>query len=157
MVQVTRNARIDIYRGSELLGSQFLTPGMHTLDTHSLPPGSYPLALRVYEDGILRRTETQPFSKGGNSFSAQTQWFIQSGLEDTGDKASHYDGETVMAAGFRTGLRKNISLTEGISLAHEAWYSETRLNSQHAVLDGTLTFLPGYCMGQTARAVTLSR
>lgn len=62
-----------------------------------------------------------------------------------------------MAAGFRTGLRKNISLTEGISLAHEAWYSETRLNSQHAVLDGTLTFLPGYCMGQTARAVTLSR
>lgn len=64
MVQVTRNARIDIYRGSELLGSQFLTPGMHTLDTHSLPPGSYPLALRVYEDGILRRTETQPFSKG---------------------------------------------------------------------------------------------
>lgn len=28
MVQVTRNARIDIYRGSELLGSQFLTPGM---------------------------------------------------------------------------------------------------------------------------------
>lgn len=64
MVQVTRNARIDIYRGSELLGSQFLTPGMHTLDTHSLPPGSYPLALRIYEDGILRRTESQPFSKG---------------------------------------------------------------------------------------------
>lgn len=56
----------------------------------------------------------------GNSFSAQTQWFIQGGLEDTGDKASHYDGETVMAAGFQTGLRKNISLTEGISLAHEA-------------------------------------
>lgn len=106
MVQVTRNARIDIYRGSELLGSQFLTPGMHTLDTHSLPPGSYPLALRIYEDGILRRTESQPFSKGGNSFSAQTQWFIQGGQEDTGDKASHYDGETVMAAGFRTGLRK---------------------------------------------------
>ncbi|MGT3734397.1 TcfC E-set like domain-containing protein, partial [Salmonella enterica subsp. enterica serovar Typhi] len=143
MVQVTRNARIDIYRGSELLGSQFLTPGMHTLDTHSLPPGSYPLALRVYEDGILRRTETQPFSKGGNSFSAQTQWFIQGGLEDTGDKASHYDGETVMAAGFQTGLRKNISLTEGISLAHEAWYSETRLNSQHAVLDGTLDLSAG--------------
>ncbi|EDN2067064.1 fimbrial outer membrane usher protein TcfC [Salmonella enterica] len=147
MVQVTRNARIDIYRGSELLGSQFLTPGMHTLDTHSLPPGSYPLALRVYEDGILRRTETQPFSKGGNSFSAQTQWFIQGGLEDTGDKASHYDGETVMAAGFQTGLRKNISLTEGISLAHEAWYSETRLNSQHAVLDGTLDLSAGILHG----------
>nr|WP_254909511.1 TcfC E-set like domain-containing protein [Salmonella enterica] len=147
MVQVTRNARIDIYRGSELLGSQFLTPGMHALDTHSLPPGSYPLALRVYEDGILRRTETQPFSKGGNSFSAQTQWFIQGGLEDTGDKASHYDGETVMAAGFQTGLRKNISLTEGISLAHEAWYSETRLNSQHAVLDGTLDLSAGILHG----------
>ncbi|EIF3685758.1 CS1-pili formation C-terminal domain-containing protein [Salmonella enterica] len=140
-------AAIDIYRGSELLGSQFLTPGMHTLDTHSLPPGSYPLALRVYEDGILRRTETQPFSKGGNSFSAQTQWFIQGGQEDTGDKASHYDGETVMAAGFRTGLRKNISLTEGISLAHEAWYSETRLNSQHAVLDGTLDLSAGILHG----------
>lgn len=147
MVQVTRNARIDIYRGSELLGSQFLTPGMHTLDTHSLPPGSYPLALRIYEDGILRRTESQPFSKGGNSFSAQTQWFIQGGQEDTGDKASHYDGETVMAAGFRTGLRKNISLTEGISLAHEAWYSETRLNSQHAVLDGTLDLSAGILHG----------
>lgn len=72
MVQVTRNARIDIYRGSELLGSQFLTPGMHTLDTHSLPPGSYPLALRIYEDGILRRTESQPFSKGGNAGSASS-------------------------------------------------------------------------------------
>ncbi|EAV3558156.1 fimbrial outer membrane usher protein TcfC [Salmonella enterica] len=147
MVQVTRNARIDIYRGSELLGSQYLTPGMHTLDTHSLPPGSYPLALRVYEDGILRRTESQPFSKGGNSFSAQTQWFIQGGKEDTGDEASHYDGETVMAAGFRTGLRKNISLTEGISLAHDAWYSETRLNSQHAVLDGTLDLSAGILHG----------
>ncbi|STA75320.1 fimbrial outer membrane usher protein TcfC [Citrobacter freundii] len=147
MVQVTRNARIDIYRGSELLGSQYLTPGMHTLDTHSLPPGSYPLALRVYEDGILRRTESLPFSKGGNSFSAQTQWFIQGGKEDTGDEASHYDGETVMAAGFRTGLRKNISLTEGISLAHDAWYSETRLNSQHAVLDGTLDLSAGILHG----------
>ncbi len=63
-----------------------------------------------------------------------------------------------MAAGFRTGLRKNISLTERYPLAHEARHSETRLNSQHAVLDGTLDLSPGYCMlGQTARAVTLSR
>ncbi|TGD94807.1 hypothetical protein C9F07_10475, partial [Salmonella enterica subsp. enterica serovar Poona] len=73
LVQGPRIAPSDISRGSALLGSQCLTPGMHTLDTHSLPPGSYPLALRIYEDGILRRTESQPFSKGGNSFSAQTQ------------------------------------------------------------------------------------
>ena len=147
MVQVTRNARIDLYRGSELLGSQYLTPGMHTLDTRNLPPGSYPLELRVYEEGILRRTEHQPFSKGGNSFSAQTQWFIQGGQEDTGVQVSDSEGQAVMAAGFRAGLRKNISLTEGISLAHEAWYSETRLNSQHAVLDGTLDLSAGILHG----------
>ena len=147
MLQVTRNARIDIYRGRQLLGSQYLAPGMHTLDTRSLPPGSYPLELRVYEDGILRRTEHQPFSKGGTGFSTQTQWFIQGGQEDTGDSASHYDGGTVMAAGFRSGLGNNISLTEGLSFAHEAWYSETRLNSQHSVQDGTLSLSAGVLHG----------
>ncbi|MDI4702966.1 hypothetical protein MJI37_35875, partial [Salmonella enterica subsp. enterica serovar Cerro] len=34
-----------------------------------------------------------------------------------------------------------------ISLAHEAWYSETRLNSQHAVLDGTLDLSAGILHG----------
>lgn len=29
MVQVNRNARVDIYRGSQLLGSQYFAPGMH--------------------------------------------------------------------------------------------------------------------------------
>lgn len=147
MVQLSRNARVDIYRGSQLLGSQYLTQGLRTLDTTSLPPGSYPLELRIFEDGVLRRREQQPFSKGGGGSTAQTQWFIQGGREGTEEGTSHRGEEAVMAAGFRTGLARNISLTSGLSLANGDWYNETRLDSQHSVLDGVLDFSGGLLTG----------
>lgn len=144
IVQATHNTRIDIYRENQLLGSQYFSPGVHSINTKYLPAGSYQLTLKFYENGLLQRSEKYPFSKGGGNFNSQYQWFIQGGEESTPGSNSRQHGERVMATGFLTGLAKNVSLSEGISLKSDVWYNETRLGIQQAVLDGVMDFSIGW-------------
>lgn len=140
MVQVSRNARIDVYRGSQLLGSQYFAPGMHSLNSDTFPAGSYPLELRVYEDGVLQRTENQPFSKGGGAFSDQWQWFLQAGTVSPESYARSSSSEqSTSATGVQMALGRNLQLTSGLSRTEGVTYNETRLDAQHALSIGVLS------------------
>ncbi|WP_410529439.1 TcfC E-set like domain-containing protein [Serratia sp. AXJ-M] len=140
MVQVNRNARVDIYRGSQLLGSQYFAPGMHPLNSDSFPPGSYPLELRVYEDGVLQRSENQPFSKGGSAFSDRWQWFFQGGKAAAESAAPQQStSQSTGAAGVQLALWRNLQLTSGVAKTQGTTYNETRLDAQHAFSFGVLT------------------
>ncbi|MFP7609793.1 fimbrial outer membrane usher protein TcfC [Serratia quinivorans] len=140
MIQVNRNARVDIYRGAQLLGSQYFAPGMHTLNSDSFPPGSYPLELRVYEDGVLQRKESQPFSKGGGTFSDQWQWFLQGGKASAERATSQQStAQGTQAAGVQMALWRNLQLTSGLAKTQNTSYNETRLDAQHAFSFGVLS------------------
>lgn len=148
MVQVNRNARVDIYRGTQLLGSQYFAPGMHTLNSDAFPPGSYPLELRVYEDGVLQRRESQPFSKGGNAFSGRWQWFFQGGKSSAERSAPQQSAsQGTGAAGVQMALWRNLQLTSGVAKTLGATYNETRLDAQHAFSFGILTLAASGLVG----------
>ncbi|HCR6627637.1 TPA: TcfC E-set like domain-containing protein, partial [Shigella flexneri] len=79
MVLLSRNSRVDAYRNEQLLGSFYLNSGSQFIDTSSFPPGSYSVALKVYENNQLTRTELVPFTKTGGLTDGNAQWFLQAG------------------------------------------------------------------------------
>lgn len=64
---------------SNFLGSFYLNSGSQFIDTSSFPPGSYSVALKVYENNQLTRTELVPFTKTGGLTDGNAQWFLQAG------------------------------------------------------------------------------
>lgn len=139
MVQTNRNARIDIYRGSQLLGSQYFAPGINNINTSTFPPGSYTLELRVFENGVLQRTEQQPFTKSSGGFGNGLQWFVQAGSRDTSDSNDNVRNKTVAAAGVQIAPLRDVQLTGGSALANKNIYHEVRLDAQHALSFGVLS------------------
>lgn len=79
MILLSRNSRVDAYRNEQLLGSFYLNSGSQFIDTSSFPPGSYSVALKVYENNQLTRTELVPFTKTGGLTDGNAQWFLQAG------------------------------------------------------------------------------
>ncbi len=61
MVLLSRNSRVDAYRNEQLLGSFYLNSGSQFIDTSSFPPGSYSVALKVYENNQLTIGEAAGF------------------------------------------------------------------------------------------------
>lgn len=148
MVQTNRNARIDIYRGSQLLGSQYLPAGLNAINSDSFPGGSYQIELRVYEDGVLQRTEQYPFSKSGSGFSNGLQWFLQGGSLDTGNNGTGgVKNKAVAAGGIQFGLLPNTQFTTGVSMANTHVYSESRLDVQQPLSFGVLGVNGSYFTG----------
>ena len=68
-----RDSRIDAYRGKELLGTSYMKAGVNALDTSRFPEGTYPLTLRVFENGVQVRTQTTPFTKTGGGVDSRTR------------------------------------------------------------------------------------
>ncbi|WP_205191858.1 TcfC E-set like domain-containing protein, partial [Burkholderia sp. LMG 13014] len=66
-----RDSRIDAYRGNELLGTFYMKAGVNALDTSRFPEGTYPLTLRVFENGMQVRTQTTPFTKTGGGINSR--------------------------------------------------------------------------------------
>lgn len=148
LVQITHNARVDIYRGKQLLGSQYLSPGVQRLNSNTFPSGSYPVALAVYENGVLQRTEQQIFSKSGRNNSSQLQWFVQGGrMTNDEDNALYSIGKRSSsasfdkkagAAGFQSNIYRLLKLTSGFSIFNNKWYNETRLDRSFTFNFGVL-------------------
>lgn len=93
MVLLSRNSRVDAYRNEQLLGSFYLNSGSQFIDTSSFPPGSYSVALKVYENNQLTRTELVPFTKTGGLTDGNAQWFLQAGKttsQASDDESSAY-------------------------------------------------------------------
>ncbi|ARA37710.1 fimbrial protein [Escherichia coli] len=114
MVLLSRNSRVDAYRNEQLLGSFYLNSGSQFIDTSSFPPGSYSVALKVYENNQLTRTELVPFTKTGGLTDGNAQWFLQAGK--TTSQASD-DESSAYQLGVRLPLHPQYELYAGLANA----------------------------------------
>lgn len=131
-----RASRIDAYRGQELLGTVYMKAGVNTLDTSRFPDGTYPLTLRVFENGVQTRTQTTPFTKTGGGVNSRTrQWFAQAGRASDRNAPD----STATAAGVRIPLLHAMALTSGIASIGRHVYNETALEWRHAFPQGVLS------------------
>ena len=76
-----QRARVDLYVQGRLIASQSLESGNQTLDTTSLPDGSYTIELHIHEASGAQRTEQRFFTKnaalapvGHHLFHAEIGW-----------------------------------------------------------------------------------
>ncbi|WP_439212466.1 TcfC E-set like domain-containing protein [Duffyella gerundensis] len=135
-VVLNRPARIDLYRGEQLLGTQYFTAGLQELNSDSFPDGSYLVQLRIFENGVLVRGEEIPFSKAaGNSRATGHEWFVQAG------RVSERQSEATPAwqMGVRARFLRSMTLTSGFSSLGDKLYNESRIDWQGALGDSTLS------------------
>ncbi|MTD28099.1 TcfC E-set like domain-containing protein [Erwinia sorbitola] len=149
-VFLSRDARVDVYRDSQLLASFYLKAGTQELDSRSFPTGSYALTLRVYEDNQLVRTETMPYT-GLGEVSNTSQWFVQAGSPDTEDSSNKDNDRYVIHAGAKWPVGDSATLTAGMALFSSARYWEGAIDWSHGFnsgwIDGLLTSRASYLHG----------
>jgi len=147
-VLLTRDARVDAYRGNELLGSAYLPAGVQTIDTRYFPEGTYLVTLRIVEADTLVRTMSEPFTKvGGGAFDQRFQWFGQAGRA-ADERYGQRDVRGFIAqAGARTPVGGGVLLTSGVGWVPSALYNETQLSWRHAFSFGTLTLAGSALVG----------
>lgn len=127
-VLLGRNARVDAYDGERLLQTFYLDSGINDLDTTRFPAGSYIVSLRIYEEGVLVRSEDAPFTKSGASWDDHsTQWFVQGGRVLSRDAL---DRNGALQAGVRVPLQRNLVLTAGSAVVDSTAYGEVRLEGR---------------------------
>lgn len=131
-VLLSRNARVDALDGDRLLQSYYLDAGINELDTTRFPGGSYLVTLRIYEDGVLARTEDAPFNKNGQPLGDGTlQWFAQGGRRAARSFDREGD-ESLFQAGLRVPLHEQVAMTLGVAAVDGVRYAEGRLDARHA-------------------------
>ncbi|WP_339475643.1 TcfC E-set like domain-containing protein [Pseudomonas sp. RL_5y_Pfl2_73] len=126
---LTQRSRVDAFRGEELLSTSYLDAGVQNVDTRTFPNGSYPVTLRVIENGQVTRTETVPFSRtDGNGLGDDTvQWFLQGGR--TAEHSLYEQAPSAVAqTGLRIPLRDDLAFTSAITSLDSAFYNESRLD-----------------------------
>ncbi|WP_150668568.1 TcfC E-set like domain-containing protein [Pandoraea anhela] len=149
-VLLTRDSRVDAYRGSELLGSAYLPAGVQQFDTRYFPEGAYLVTLRIVEGDRLVRTETEPYTKvGGAMFGRGTQWFVQAGRTVNRrrfDDPNRRERLTVQS-GVRTSFGQRVTLTSGLVWLPSQVFNETQVSWQHAFALGRVTTTAALLMG----------
>ncbi|EBT5478305.1 hypothetical protein CLO54_21375 [Salmonella enterica] len=158
-VVLTQSARVDIYQGKQLLGSSYLGPGIHDIDTNNFPAGAYPVLMKIFQNGKLVRQETQFFENSGQDQPklGKSQWFFQIGKKRT---LSNYDGmmysskrnknETQFSGGVRVGLSSRLSLTSALMGQGTApIFSENALMWSLPTQAGVLSLKSSYMMKAT--------
>ena len=134
-VILTQPARVDAYRGEELLGSTYLPAGLQDVDTSTFPVGSYPVTLRIVQNGAAVRDETVPFVREGGSLGRGgegVQWFAQAGhaLYDSVDDGSRGRSRLPAAqAGVRLPLFRGVALGNSLARIDGRLYDETRIDA----------------------------
>ncbi|OBU63099.1 TcfC E-set like domain-containing protein [Stenotrophomonas maltophilia] len=126
-VLLARDARVDVFDGERLLQTYYLQAGINQIDTRNFPFGSYLVRMRIYEDGVLVRTEEAPFDKGGDWTDSQWQWFVQSGRRNE-RRSDRFDGEQVTVAGMRVPLARDLAATAGVAHLGGHSYGELRVD-----------------------------
>lgn len=147
-IVLSQRARVDAFRGSQLLSTSYLDAGMQAIDTRTFPVGSYPVTLRVIENGRETRSETVAFSRtGGEGLgSDQWQWFAQGGrvVDVPGDSKSRDVGQF----GVRLPTMRGASLSNATTVFNSGRaYNETRLDWHVATGLGAWTVSAGALIG----------
>ncbi len=129
-ILLTRQARVDAYRGKQLLGSFYLEAGAQDIDTSWFPTGSYRVTLRVIEDGREVRAEEAPFSRidAGNGVPGDIEWFLQAGHGTS--RASLQKQSSSVIGGVKYALNAGTSLSLGVASQHGHVFSEGRVDWQ---------------------------
>jgi hypothetical protein len=115
---LTSRSRVEVYRDSLLLATEYYDVGNQILETSSLPAGSYEIELRITDASGVSRTETHFFSKSNRlPPKDQSLYFIQAGqvIERTGMNFLGEQGEMVLRGGYSTRLSDSIGLDLGVS------------------------------------------
>jgi hypothetical protein len=148
-VLLSADARVDAYRGNELLSTAYLRAGVNEVDTSTFPDGSYLVTLRIYENGVLNRTENTPFTKtGGGAMNKTTQWFMQGGrLVDAATDRPQKEAAFSMQTGVRVALPWDIFMTTGVASLRSAIYNETKLDWNRAFSAGVLSTSTSFFAG----------
>jgi hypothetical protein len=151
-VILTQPARVDAYRGEELLGSSYLQAGLQDVDTSAFPVGSYPVSLRIVQNGVVVRTEVSPFVREGGSASAITgvQWFAQAGRALYDDDDSLVRGHSrpqSMQAGFRVPLMRGLVAGNSLARVGDRLYDEARVDGWIPLGRHTITFSASQLVG----------
>lgn len=126
-VLLARDSRVDAYDGTRLLQTSYLQAGINQIDTRTFPFGNYNVTLRIYEDGVLVRTEDAPFDKGGDWTNSQWQWFVQGGRRNE-RRSDRFDGERVAVAGMRVPLGRDVAMVAGAADLGGFRYGELRVD-----------------------------
>ncbi|HEC7758993.1 TPA: TcfC E-set like domain-containing protein [Salmonella enterica subsp. enterica serovar Muenchen] len=118
-VMLSQSARVDVFKGKQLLGSHYLDSGLHEINTKDFPAGVYPVTLKVYQNGRFVRQETQFVENSNVSLlgSGQLQWFAQAGNESQNtynNLEKEHSGKKNIVGGGQFGLSKNLTLTTAI-------------------------------------------
>nr|WP_231734379.1 TcfC E-set like domain-containing protein [Lysobacter gilvus] len=147
-VVLSQRARVDAFRGSQLLSTSYLDAGMQSIDTRMFPVGSYPVTLRVIENGRETRSETVAFSRSGGEGlgSDQWQWFAQGGrvVDVPGDAKSR----DVAQFGVRLPTMRGASLSNATTVFDSRRaYNETRLDWHVLTGLGAWTISAGALIG----------
>jgi len=150
---LTAPSRVDVYRGNQLLGTHYVQGGLQNISTEEYPDGSYLLTLKVFENGQLLRTETQPFSKSvaGTDRAGDFQWFVQTGAAEDQTHQNNGTGQNkkipsaLVGARLNTGF--NTATTLGIEQVRDARYAESKfewnLPTRFGNLNTTANFFYG--------------
>ncbi|GAB1847302.1 fimbrial outer membrane usher protein TcfC [Achromobacter xylosoxidans] len=150
-LMLTQATRVDIYRGERLLGTQYLSAGVQQVDTSSFDAGSYALTLRMFENGVLTRTQSVPFSKSGMGIGGHPQWFVQAGrLSPRNGDSERYRqalSQGTAQLGGRMPLMRNLAGIAGMSSLGGKSFAETGLRWQDGALGGDLSVSTTYLRG----------
>ena len=126
-VLLARDARVDAFDGERLLQTFYLQAGINQIDTRRFPFGNYTVSLRVYEDGVLVRSEDAPFDKGGDWTDNSVQWFLQGGRRNE-RRSDRFNGDETAVAGLRVPMGRNTAMTTGVADLGGSSYGELRLD-----------------------------
>lgn len=134
-VFLTHDARVDARRGNQILASFYLNAGAQTLDTRNFPEGSYTVSLAIYENNILTRTETVPYTRTGIAPFDSIEWFMQGG-ETASDDNNRAPSSSVFQSGIRLPIASTMAVTGGATLAGSRRFVETAVDWNHGFSSG---------------------
>lgn len=151
IVVLSKDSRVDAYKGKQLLSTSYLKSGIKEVDTTNFPPGSYNVSLMIYEDNHFSRQQDVPYTNVGAQGANSFQWFAQAGQADGRDRVSKDNNNPSFQGGVRLPLTSQTSLTGGTSWATGREFWEGAVDWSHGFdkqyVDGVLTGRVSYLYG----------
>lgn len=134
---LTQRSRVDVYRGEQLLDSQFYDAGNQQLDTSRLPDGAYDLTLRT-RDAAGRESSQRFFFARSTRLPPLDQplYFVEAGMHAPVDREATPGGEGGhwLRAGAARRLQTNLGIQAELLSAGSTTVAQT----------GLLMLMPGW-------------
>lgn len=130
-------SRVEIYRDNQILYSGYYDVGNHTLETGSLPQGSYDIDIRITDSNGTTTTEQRYYSKNSRFAPIdQTLYFLQIGnlVQPAVQSVFPSQGEKLLRGGFSKRIAANAGFSAGFSSSEDTELAEASLFYQRSRL-----------------------